>query len=259
MNENNSEKYMSVLDHITEIRRRLLVSISVFSVCFVLGILYYDGIIVLFTNLFRDIESSFGAKLFANTIAEGFLVQLQTCATAALLVSLPAHLVNAAQFIFPALDAKTRVLVKAGLVVSFLLALLGVSICYFYIVPWSIRFLSRSPFIPRDVGILLNFKQSVSYILSFMLWSVITFQTPIMLVILMATNTLKRRAVFRASRFVIVAIFVIAAIVTPSVDPISQCAIALPLVVLYFLALLVAKLFGFGEGEQSETTNRGGD
>lgn len=259
MSERKSEKVMSMLDHLAELRRRLLASLLAFLICFTLAIVFYEHIIGLFTVLFRDIESELGAKLFANTIAEGFLVQLQTAAEVSLLASLPVHLVNLAQFLFPALEKRTRAIVKVGLVAGFLLALLGAGICYFYIVPWSIRFLAGAAFIPRGVGILLNFKESVSYILSFMLWTVVTFQTPLMLVMLLAMNVLKRKAVFRAGRFVVVVIFVISAIVTPSVDPISQCAIALPLVALFFLALLAAKIFRLGEGERSETAKKGGD
>jgi len=97
------------------------------------------------------------------------------------------------------------------------------------------------------VGVLLNFQQGITYVLSFLLWSIITFQAPLVLEILLALNVLNRKAVLKASRFVIVGIVTLAAVITPSVDPVSQLSIALPLVVLYFAALLVAKLFKWGE------------
>jgi len=97
------------------------------------------------------------------------------------------------------------------------------------------------------VGVLLNYQQSISYVLSFLLWAIITFQAPLVLEILLALNVLQRKAVFKASRYVIVGIVVLAAVITPSVDPVSQLAIAAALVALYFLAILVAKIFKWGE------------
>lgn len=244
----NPERAMSALDHLVELRRRFIASLLAFVVTFILALVFYDRLISLFTNQFERIQSSLGTSLFVNTLAEGFLVQLQASAIVALIVSLPFHLVNVSQFIFPAIEAKTRKIVSIGLVVSFILALIGAYIAYFRIIPFSIRFLTNRAFVPRAVGVLLNYQKSISYVLSFMLWTIITFQTPLVLEILLALNILKRRAVLRASRYVIILIFVIAAAITPSVDPVSQCAIALPLVALYFLVIFVAKIFRLGEG-----------
>jgi Sec-independent protein secretion pathway component TatC len=247
MRADNPDRTMSVLDHLTELRRRFVLSLAAFLACFIAAIVFYGRIIELFTSQFEMIQNSLGLKLFANTIAEGFLVQLQASAIVALIASLPVHVVNVVQFVFPAIDRKTRRVIVIALVASFFLALLGAYIAYFQIIPFSIRFLTDSAFIPAGVGVLLNFQQSITYVLAFLLWSVITFQSPLVLEILLAMNVLDRRKVFRASRFVIVVIFIIAAIVTPSVDPISQCAIALPLIILYFLVILVAKICRFGE------------
>jgi sec-independent protein translocase protein TatC len=248
MSARNPDKVMSILGHIMEVRRRLIASISVLFVCFILVMVFYDETVRLFIDQFGRIESILGAKLFSNSITEGFLVQIRTSAIVAVMVSLPFHLVNIAQFLFPALPPKSRKIITAGLVGSFFLAMLGAFIAYFQIIPFSIRFLAGSLYIPEDVGVMLNYQKSISYILTFMLWAVITFQTPLVLVILLALNILKRSAVLRSSRYVIIVIFVVAAMVTPSVDPVSQCAIALPLIILYFSVILIAKIFKLGEG-----------
>ncbi|HOV93715.1 MAG TPA: twin-arginine translocase subunit TatC [Spirochaetales bacterium] len=238
---------MTVLDHINELRRRLLVSISAFLVCAVVALVFYRNLIGLFTTQFESLQNGLGAKLFANSIAEGFLVQLKTAGMFGLIFSLPVHVVNIVQFIFPAMDAKYHKVVVAGLVCSFFLAAFGAYIAYFRIIPFSIQFLTSKVFIPNQVGVLLNFQQSIDYVLSFLLWTIITFQAPIVLEILMAFGVLKRKALIHASRYAIVGIVTLAAIVTPSVDPVSQLSIAAPLVVLYFLAILMAKIFGWGK------------
>ncbi|HOX30930.1 MAG TPA: twin-arginine translocase subunit TatC [Spirochaetales bacterium] len=239
---------MSLLGHLAELRRRLLVSLAAFAACFVLALLRYGDLLGLLTALFRGVESQARAKLFASSLPEGFLVQLQLAAAAAFLLSLPLHLVSLAQFLLPALGRRQRGVLAAGILASFLLACLGVFMSYFHILPWSIRFFAGSAFMPSEVGMLLNLRQSVAYVLSFTLWAVLTFQSPLLLLILLSLRILDRRSVFRSSRFVIVIIFLLSAIITPSVDPFSQCAIALPLVALFFLALLIARIFRLGEG-----------
>lgn len=243
----DDDKTMSVLDHISELRTRLLVSMIVFVVLFVVAMVFYAPLIKLITVQFSSLTDTEGHSMFVHTVAEGFVIQLQTSALMALIVSLPVHVINFVQFIFPGIDKKYRRIVTVALVASFLLAVFGAWIAYFQIVPFSIRFLTNAAFIPDGVGVLLNYGQSTQFVLSFLLWSIITFQTPLVLEILLILNVLNRKKVFKASRFVIVIIFVIAAIVTPSVDPVSQLAIAVPLIILYFLVILVAKIFRFGE------------
>jgi sec-independent protein translocase protein TatC len=243
----NPEKAMTILDHLQELRNRFIVSLLSFLGAAIVALVFYDTIIDLFTSQFESIQSGLGASLFSSSIAEGFIVQLKTAAISGLILSLPVHLVNAIAFIFPGIDKKYRRIIVACLVVSFFLAAFGAYLAYFRIIPFSIRFLTNSIFIPKRVGILLNYQQSTSYVLSFMLWAIITFQFPLVLEILLALKLLKRKAVFRAGRYVIVGIVVLSAVVTPSVDPVSQLSIALPLVVLFYAALLVAKLFKWGE------------
>jgi sec-independent protein translocase protein TatC len=107
--------------------------------------------------------------------------------------------------------------------------------------------LTNPRFLPQGVGVLLNYQTNVFYILTFMLWAVLALQMPLLMEILLALNILQRKQVLRASRYIVVFIFVISAIITPP-DVISQLGIALPLIFFYFLALLIAKIFKFGEG-----------
>jgi sec-independent protein translocase protein TatC len=253
MSKQNPQKEMSFLEHLEELRRRIIVSLVVYACFFVVLFVYYEQTIAIFTELFVPLKSELSTKLFVTTITEGFLVQLKVSATLALLCSFPIHLINGAQFVFPALNKKTKTVATLALLVSFVLACGGAFLAYRYIIPWSIRFLGSPPFLPNSVGILLNLRQNISYVVSFIFWTVLVFQTPLLLLFLLGTGILERRTLFKASRYVIVLIFIIAAIITPSVDPVSQCLIALPLLLLYFLTILVAKIFRLGENPQAST------
>ncbi|HET7838229.1 MAG TPA: twin-arginine translocase subunit TatC [Rectinemataceae bacterium] len=244
----NPEKVMTVLDHIRELRNRILGSMIALVVGFVVAFIFSDRVIALFTQPFIAVPSAVDKKLVMHSISEGFTTQVKIAAIAGLILSMPVHVFNLVGFVFPGLSRRQRSLVLVMLAASFVLILFGVYIGYFNIVPMAIAFLTNPYFMPPGVGLLLNYETNVFYVLTFMLWSILALQTPLILEVLLIMNVLNRRKVLKASRFVIVGIFIFAAIVTPSPDFISQLGVAIPLTVLYFLAILVAKVFRFGEG-----------
>ncbi len=248
MASSNPEKVMTVLDHIRELRNRVLFSMVALVVGFILAFIFSDRILALFTQPFIAVPSAVDKKLVMHSISEGFTTQVKIAAFAGLILSMPVHVFNLVGFIFPGLNRRQRGLMLVLLAASLLLIACGVYIGYFNIVPLAIAFLTNPYFMPPGVGLLLNYETNVFYVLTFMLWSVLALQTPLVLEVLLIMNVLNRKQVLKASRFVIVGIFIFSAIVTPSPDFISQLGVAIPLTILYFLAILIAKIFRFGEG-----------
>lgn len=242
----NPEKMMTVLGHISELRNGILVSIFSFAAASVVGFVFSDRIIELFTRQFSTVQSAIPKQMVVSTIVEGFVTQLRLALTSGLILSFPIHIFNILKFVFPGLSRKRRWIILVFLFASLALIVAGAYFAYFKVVPLAIAFLTNPVFVPDGVGLLLNYQANIFYVLSFILWSLVALQLPVVLEILLVFNVLSRKKVFRASRFVIVGIFVIAAIVTPP-DFVSQLGIALPLILLYFLAILIAKIFRFGE------------
>ncbi len=79
-----------------------------------------------------------------------------------------------------------------------------------------------------------------------LIYGMLAFQFPIILEVLLFFGWLTRKQLLGASRYVLVGILVLSAVVTPP-DIVSQCSIAIPLTALYFLSILVAKIFGWGD------------
>jgi sec-independent protein translocase protein TatC len=240
-----ADKYMHIFQHLRELRKRLIISLIAFSIFFVLSFFIYDYIVDLFIKFYSS--SSLGDnKLFVNSIVEGMTTQIKVALITGLILSIPIHLYNIIAFTFPGLEPKEKRYIIIALVCSFILIILSIYLSYFKILPISIEFLTNGGFIPDDVGLLLNYKTNLFYALYFVFCSIIAFQSPIIFVMLMAFNIIKRKDALKFSRYIIVVIFVVSAIVTPP-DVVSQVGLALPLVILYFLAILVAKIFKFGE------------
>jgi sec-independent protein translocase protein TatC len=243
----NPEKAMSIIEHIRELRNSLFVSLIAYAAAFIVSFIFSKSIITLFTDQFNDVSSIVDKTLVVSSIAEGFVAQLKITAISALILSLPVHIFGLVKFVFPGLLPREQRIVMSFLVFSLVLIIIGAYLAYFKIVPLAIRFLTNPYFVPKNVGFLLNYQLNMFYVLSFILWAVLALQAPLLMEILLVLNILKRKQVLYASRYIIVGVFILAAIITPP-DFVSQLGVALPLIFFYFLALLIAKIFKFGEG-----------
>lgn len=242
----SAERAMPVLDHIRELRNIILGSLAAYVIACAGAFVFSNRIIELFTEPFARVGSLVDKTLVASSIAEGFLAQLKVTLIAAFILSLPVHIFGIIRFVFPGLTRRERRIVMSFLVFSLILIAAGAYLAYFKLVPLALSFLTNPYFVPPAVGFLLNYQTNIFYIFSFILWAVLALQAPLVMEILLVMNILKRRRVWKASRYIIVAIFILSAIVTPP-DFVSQLGVALPLSFFYFLALLIARIFKFGE------------
>ena len=242
-----ADSSMPFIEHIRELRKSLIVSLLSILVASVLAFIFYDHIISLLFRPFRFVYMDPGTEvLYVNTLLEGFLTKLKVVLLTGFLVSLPIHVYNLVRFVFPGLTGRERKIVSIVLASSFVLIAASAYYGFYKIIPISIRFLTTAGFIPDRVGMLLSFGKNIFYIFNFLLGTIVLFQFPLILEILMVMNVVKRRTLVRSSRFVIVGMFVLAAALTPP-DFISQVSLALPMMLLYGLSLLIAKVFRFGE------------
>ncbi len=245
---------MPFLQHAAELRRRLLTSLAAVLLAAIGCYLFYEPVLAVLLRPLQALPGTAAAAepdlgdayLFINTIFEGFLVRVKVALIAGAVLSLPVHLYNVVRFIFPGLTGRERRAVTATLAASFVLLLAGFLYSYYSVIPLSVRFLVSGGFIPPGVGLLLNFQRNVFFVFQFLLVFLLVFQIPILLVVLMMTGVVTRRALLRASRYAVVLIFALAAVVTPP-DVVSQVSLAVPMVGMFFLSILVARLLGFGE------------
>jgi sec-independent protein translocase protein TatC len=243
----SNQKEMPILDHIRELRNIILISLFAYAVACVLAFIFSNRIISLFTEPFRSVESLVNRSMVVSSIVEGFATQIRITVIAGLILSLPVHLFGIIRFVFPGLTNREKRIVMSFLIVSLILIVVGSYFVYFMIIPMVVAFLTGPYFVPSTVGFLLNYQTNIFYLLTFILCSVLALQAPIIMEILMILNIIQRRQVLRACRYIVAGIFILSAIITPP-DFISQLAVALPLTALFFTAILIAKIFKFGEG-----------
>ena len=241
-----TRKDMPILAHIAELRRLVIISVCSLLAASILSFAVYDRTIDLLYQPLRGlVEAGTANLLYINTIFEGFLTRLQISLLSGIVLSFPVHLFNLIRFVFPGLKGGEKRVVSIALACSFIFVVLSFVYGYHTIIPISVGFLTGDAFVPERTGMLLSFSSNIFYILQFMLVALVVFQIPIVLEVLMVLNVVKRKVLWNGARYIIVVFFVLAAVVTPP-DFVTQLSLALPLTALYFLTLLVAKIFGFG-------------
>lgn len=240
-------KMMSFWEHLSELRKRILISAIGIVLGSIIAFIFFQYIIGALFKPFSNIESAGPQnQMFINTIFEGFLTKLKLSILTGLVISFPVHLFNAIVFIFPGLKRREKRVTIIGLSASFLLIIFSFYYSYYKIVPISVRFLTSKNFIPDNVGLLLNYSKNIFYVIQFLFITLVVFQVPIVLEILLITNVVTRKKLLKSSRFICIGIIILSALLTPP-DFISQVSLAAPLIFLFFLTILVAKIFKFGE------------
>ncbi len=233
---------LSIFDHIRELRKRIVKSVLVALLGFVVAYVFYDGLI---GWLLAPFENAGQAQLIVTSVFEGFVSKMKFCALAGFVGTLPFHVYQLLRFVFPGLSLRERRVILAAAIAGGVLAMLSLVLSYTWLIPFTLSTMTNQDFVPEGVGVLLHFQQNVFYVINMLIYGMLAFQFPIILEVLLFFGWVTRRQLLASSRYVVVGILVVAAIVTPP-DVISQCGIAIPLTLLYFLSILVAKIFGWG-------------
>jgi len=231
------------LAHISELRNRLRSSIIILAISFIIGLILYNEII-------SFIIAPFGEKLYITQIEQGFTTKIKISLYLGIIFSFPLHVYNVIMFILPALTSKERHVLLYFLLGSFFMLMLGGYMAYFKILPLSIEFLKRSSFVPENVTMWLDFKGSILFVFQLVLAFLALFQLPLVILALMMMNIISREWLFNSARYFIIVIFIVSAIITPP-DIVSQLGLALPLILLFYITILIAKVFKFGEIDES--------
>jgi sec-independent protein translocase protein TatC len=232
-----SEMQESFLSHLIELRTRLMRSIiAVVVVLLVLFPFAKDIYALLAQPLLRVLPH--GSTMIATDVTGTFLVPLKVTLMAAFLIALPYVLWQAWAFVAPGLYQHEKRLVMPVLVSSCLFFLFGMSFAYFFVFPIAFGFFAG--YAPAGVQMMTDIDKYLSFVLTMFMAFGITFETPVIVVVLvrMRVVTLEKLRSFRP--YVIVGAFVVGAVFTPP-DVISQSLLAVPLWLLYELGLVLAR------------------
>ena len=235
----------SFIQHFTELRRRLWVCFGSIFVGALVAYLYFTPLFDFLAHPFDAIVDD-AQPLYATSLIEGFVTKLKFVGLFGCCFSFPIWLYQLLRFILPGLTSAEKRIVILSLTVGLILAGASFYMTYFRLLPFVLQFLTSHHFIPEQVGLLLHYHQSIFYVFNFLFYMMLVFQLPVVLALCLYFNVVSRQRLWRLGRYVILLIFIISAIFTPP-DIVTQLSLALPLIFLYYVVLLLATIFKWGD------------
>ncbi len=233
-------KEMSILEHLAELRKRLLVSFFAVLVGSVVAYCFSGEIFKLLSEPF---DLSFkGADLIGTSPAEAFLLKIKLACFAGLILSSPIIFWQIWIFCAPGLHQHERRLAIPFLVSSTLLFLIGILFAYYAMLPIAYGFF-YDQYVSLDVAPQIKIGEHLSFVVQALLAFGVMFELPILAFFLGRIGIINHRMLISGSRYAIVIILIISAILTPP-DVLSQLLMAIPLMLLYAISILVVKYLG---------------
>lgn len=224
---------MSVVDHLTEMRSRLLVSLIVVVVCTVAGFYFSDYLMHLINAPFAQT----GQKLNLFKIFEGVTLRIKAAVLCGLLLSLPLIVYQIWKYIFPAVEKGDRMFLRITLVAAILLFYGGIAVTYIFI-PMAITTLLE--FAPAGMNITNNATEYLNFFMLLSLSMGVVCELPIIMLVLTKIGIVSPSFLISKRKHAIVLIWIAAAFITPP-DPLSMTILAIPLMLLYEISIFISK------------------
>ena len=229
---------MTFLQHLEELRWRILKSLAAIMLFAIAAFIKADLLIEFLTAPALRLERS--VDLQALKVSDMFMVQLIASLMAGLVLASPVIVYQTWRFVEPALSRPSRRTTLAVVLAGSFFFVAGVSFGYLVLLPFSLRFFAAL----GDGSVAANYSIQgyMSYVIWMLLATGLVFQLPVITFILTRIGLLTPAFLRHYRRVALIAILVLAAVITPP-DPLSQFFMAVPLVVLYELSVLIAKVF----------------
>ncbi len=238
---------MPLLDHLMELRKRLLYSVVSLLFAFFAGMAVSQHIYNFLMQPYADAMHQYGGtqRMIYTHLAEGFLVELKVGFFAAIFVTFPIFANQMWAFIAPGLYKHEKRAILPFLLASPVLFVMGASLVYYMIMPLAWKFLLGFQTTAAETALPIQLEAAIGDYLSLVMTLImafgIAFQMPVLLVLLARVGIISSKALKEKRRYAIIGVFVFAAVVTPP-DVISQLGLAIPMLLLYEISIVFAKM-----------------
>ena len=229
-----------LLDHLVELRRRLLWSVAVLAVLFFASLYFAKEI---FAFLVQPLLAAGEGRIIFTDVFEAFFVEVKVALFTALMLGFPFFAIQLWKFVAPGLYAKEKMALLPFLLLTPVFFIGGAAFAYYIAMPWALHFLLGYQ---GDIGgverdALPGVGNYLSFCTRFLFGFGAAFLLPILLMILERAGLVSREQLAKSRRYAIVGAFAVAAVLTPP-DAVSQFMLALPLYALYEFAIIAIRI-----------------
>ena len=240
-------KQSSFVEHLTELRSRLVKSIIYlfifFIICYFFAENIYGFLLAPYAEAVKDDEVS--RRMIFTALHETFITYLKVAFFAAMFVTSPIILTQIWKFVAPGLYKNEKKALLPYLIATPTLFLFGGMLVYYLIMPLAIKFFLSFETSAQLSNLPIQLEAKVNEYLSLIMRLIfafgISFQLPVLLSLLARVGFVDSQYLKKRRKYVIIIIFIVAAILTPP-DPITQIGLGIPLLILYELSILSVKL-----------------
>lgn len=235
---------MTIWEHLEELRSRLLKAVLALTAATVASLFFTEKAIQLLAQSAGGLE-----KLQSIEVTENIAVFMRVGLVGGVILAMPVILYQLLRFVLPGLKPNEKHWLYLVIIFGTLLFLAGVAFAYFVMLPASVKFLIEFLSIETKPRI----SNYIDFVTSLLFWMGVAFQTPLIIFALAKFNLVTAKTLARRWREGLVIIAILAAVITPTVDPVNMALLMLPLMALYWLSVLLAffaqrKITGKDEG-----------
>ncbi|HRE03319.1 MAG TPA: twin-arginine translocase subunit TatC, partial [Ilumatobacteraceae bacterium] len=237
---------MTLRDHLAELRMRIVRSCLAIIIGVIVIMAFYEPVLEFLSQPYRDLcdrrpKMHCDGRLSTLSALDGFSTRITISLYGGILLALPVILWQIWRFVVPALHAKEKKYAIPFIFSTVFLFLLGGAIAY-WTLELALEFLISWSGGTDQVTQLFEIKRYMSLVGLMIAAYGIGFEFPVLLVFLQLVGVLSPQTLVRGWRYAVMVIFVIAAVITPSGDPFSMLALAIPMTIFYFIAVLIGWL-----------------
>ena len=222
-----------LLNHLEALRRHLFRSLLIFAITTAVSFVFASQILDWLALPIGGIE-----RLQAIEVTENIGAFMRVSLLSGFALALPYIALEMFAFINPGLKRNERVLVIVAIPIAFLLFLAGLAFTYFVLLKPALGFLLTFMDIPTSP----RPSNYVRFVTNLMFWVGVSFEFPLLIYLLAGLGLIRARALARGWRYAIVGIAVLAAAATPTIDPINMALVMGPMILLYFLSIVLAAI-----------------
>jgi sec-independent protein translocase protein TatC len=243
-----NDKPMPLLDHLIELRSRLIWALAAFAVCFAVSYYFSDQIYYFLARPLADILRETGTsdpKLIYTQLYEAFFVRIKVALFGGMFLGFPVIAAQLWLFVAPGLYRSEKRALLPFLAATPVLFLMGAALAYYFVFPMAWRFFAGFQTSTGGGGVPIELLPKVGEYLDLVMKMIfgfgLVFQLPVGLALLAKVGITSAAALRRYRRYAVVGMCVLAAVLAPP-DPISMVLLAVPLIALYEVSIIAASL-----------------
>jgi sec-independent protein translocase protein TatC len=229
---------MSFLEHLDELRHRIVVSLGSVFVGFIGAWFFIEPLLDFVYQPLRQFQRD-GEFIYTEPM-EAFMLRMKLAALVGLLVAMPVVLFQVWRFVAPGLYANEKKFVIPFVFLSSFFFACGAAFAHYVAFPWAMQFFASFEredmrFLPRIAPVFAMYVKTV-------LAMAVVFELPTVVFFLAKVGVATPRWLIRNFKYAVLVIFIVAAVLTPGTDPVSQLMMAGPMISLYLLSIGIAWL-----------------